>query len=326
MIRLVNRTPHAGMDAVMCALMNITQWKLRGHAVTRERLEEYLLRCEDLDHHTYYAVPAEPEWRRDGNLLSWGSPIAAPIPENRTARAVLHDSETGEEAPTLILLHALMSASDLGYRRIATRFNRRGWNVLFPHLPNHYSRRPNGHANGSLTITSDLVRNAETLRQAVIELRQLIGWARRRGSRRIALLGTSYGAWVATLTLPLEETDFSILLQPVADVGHATFGSPASRVMARLLRRNGIDRSVLARHAHLSSPAARIPLTAVDRITVIGGTYDRLSPPHSLRNLCRAWGGARYLEVEQGHFGYGAMRAALEEAELFLDNPAVPAR
>jgi pimeloyl-ACP methyl ester carboxylesterase len=211
-----------------------------------------------------------------------------------------------------------MSANDFGYRRIAARFNQKGWNVLFPHLPHHYSRTPRDYANGALAISSDLIRNAETIRQAVIELRQLIGWARRRGSRRIALLGTSYGAWIAALTLSLEETDFTILLQPVADVGHATFGSPASRTMASLLRKNGIHREAIDRHAHLSSPDRLTPLTQPERIVVIGGKHDRLSPPDSLRALCSAWGGARYLEVDQGHFGYRAMNLALRETERFL--------
>lgn len=321
---MISRALHGGMDAIMCAMMNGAQWRLRGHAVTRDRLETYLGACAELDCRVYYGLPEETKsvpatvWQREGNHLSWSSPVPGEHLENNTARARIHETDASEKAPTLILIHALMSAHDFGYRRIAMRFNANGWNVLFPHLPYHYSRTPNGYANGSLTITSDIVRNAETLRQSVIELRQLIRWARRRGSKRVALLATSYGAWVAAIALSLEETDFSILLQPVADVGHATFGSPASRMMASLLRKNGIHRDSIDRHAHLSSPGNLRPLTAPDRLTVIGGKYDRLSPPDSLRALCQAWGGARYLEVNQGHFGYGAMRCALAEADRYL--------
>ena len=321
---MISRALHGVMDALMCAMMNGAQWRLRAHAVTRDRLESYLSQCDGLDHRSYYGLPEEKRttpatvWKREGNHLSWSSPVPGEHPESNTARARLFEAEPTGKAPTLILVHALMSANDFGYRRIAARFNRQGWNVLFPHLPYHYSRKPVGYANGSLTITSDLVRNAETLRQSVIELRQLIRWARRRGSERVALLATSYGAWVAAITLSLEETDFSILLQPVADVGHATFGSPASRMMASLLRKNGIGREAIARHAHLSSPHHLRPLTPPDRLIVIGGRHDRLSPPESLRALCNSWGGARYLEVNQGHFGYGVMRCALAEANRYL--------
>ena len=321
---MISRGTHAVMDGIMCTMMNMAQWKLRHHAVTRERLEEYLDACATLDHQNYYALPRdkenEPRWRRDGNILSWKSPISGIYPENNIARDKLYPAQNSQGAPTIILLHALMSANDFGYRRIATRFNKKGWNVLFPHLPYHYSRRPKGYANGALSITSDLVRNAEGLRQSVIELRQLIEWTRQRGSQRIALLATSYGAWVAALTLSQEMTDFTILLQPVADVTHAIFGSPASLMMAGLLKKNGIYRDSIVRHAHLSSPLHMIPLTPPGRITVIGGKHDRLSPSESLDSLCAAWGGARYREVTQGHFGYDAMRCAIAEADLFLDD------
>ena len=326
---LINRTAHAGMDAIMCVMMNTAQWRLRHHAVTSDCLEEYLLECQGLDYRSYYATPEEnrsltaPDWRRDGHLLSWKSPLPGIHPENNTVSAHLFEPappNVSHGAPTIILLHALMSASDYGYRRIAKRFKQQGWNVLFPHLPYHYSRTPRGYANGALTITSDLIRNAETLRQSVIELRQLIAWSRQRGSRRIALLATSYGAWVASLALSLEKTDFSILLQPVADVKHATFGSPASHMMAGYLKRNGVHPEALDRHAHLSSPARMTPLTPPNRITIIGGKYDRLSPSESLKDLCDSWGGARYLEVDQGHFGYDAMNCALQESEKYMNS------
>ena len=313
------------MDSIMCAMMNAIQWHLRRGAVTREQLERYLDDCSKLDRSSYYALPCESgestdsKWHRQSNQLTWKSPRQGPHPENNTAQAVIYETDKIRDAPSLILLHSLMSASAIGYRRIAERFNARGWRVIFPHLPYHYSRRPRGHANGSLTITSNLIGNAESLRQSVVELRQLIGWSRRNGSERVAILGTSYGAWVGAITLSLEQTDFSILLQPVTDVGHATFASPASTVMASLLRKNGILREHLDRHAHLSSPLHARPLTAPDRITIIAGTYDRLSPPDTLKTLCKNWGGARYREVAQGHFGYLAMGAALEESELFLD-------
>ncbi len=72
------------------------------------------------------------------------------------------------------MLHALMSASDAGYRQWARRFNSLGWNAAFVHLPFHYSRRPRGHLNGELCCTADLVLTGDTVRQAVVEIRQLL--------------------------------------------------------------------------------------------------------------------------------------------------------
>ena len=36
------RSTAAAMDAVMCAMMNRLQWRLRGEASTREKFEAYL--------------------------------------------------------------------------------------------------------------------------------------------------------------------------------------------------------------------------------------------------------------------------------------------
>jgi pimeloyl-ACP methyl ester carboxylesterase len=322
------------MDGIMCAMMNTLQWRLRHHAIDRSHLEEYLDQCASLDRESYYALPIQGRggedafWRREGNSLSWSSPLQGIHPENNVACAQLYETsdsmaDDSGETPTIILLHALMSVNDYGYRRIATHFNKRGWNVLFPHLPYHYSRRLPGYPNGAFTITANLVRNAETLRQSVIELRQLIGWARRRGSQRIALLGTSYGAWVAALTLSLEMTDFTVLLQPVANIRHITFESPASAMMAGLLKKNGIEPHSIARHFHLVEPLRLTPMTPAGRIRVIGGKHDRISPSEHLLTLCKAWGGVRYVEVPQGHFGYHAMNRALKEADGFLEEKEV---
>ena len=69
-------------------------------------------------------------------------------------------------APTVLMLHALASASDKGYRLWARRFNAAGWNACFVHLPYHYSRVPPGYHNGELAITPDLVRTAQGFARA----------------------------------------------------------------------------------------------------------------------------------------------------------------
>src|SRR4029077_11935572 len=116
----------------------------------------------------------------------------------------------GWSAPTGIFLHALMSASDLGYRETARRFNQNGWNAIFPHLPFHYSRVQGGHFNGVLALTANLPRHAETLRQAVKEMRRVTGYWRDLGCRRFGIIGTSYGGWIGAL-LSFVEGDFEFI-------------------------------------------------------------------------------------------------------------------
>ncbi len=308
------------MDAAMCALMNHMQWRLRHDTCTREEFEAYLAAGESLSPASYFAFPPAviaPE--REGSspiVLSWPSPLTSGFAENDTARALWFVGPGGPAAPTAIVLHALMSASDSGYRRLAGWFHARGWNMLFPHLPFHYSRTPRGHRNGALAITAHLPRNAEGLRQGVTELRQLLAFLRGQGAREFGLLGTSYGGWTASL-LSFVEPDFRFLalIQPIIDLEHAIWENPAAGSIRRILRAKGITAGQTHRHAHLTSPLHGEPLTSGDCITLIGGRYDTVAPPAGLRALADVWTGATYVEVAQGHFGY----AALEEAKRRIE-------
>jgi hypothetical protein len=92
--------------------------------------------------------------------------------------------------------------------------------------------------------------------------------------------------------------------------------------MSRLLKNNHIQTDLIARHAHLTSPLHLTPLTNPQRITIIGGKHDRIYPSRHLKSLCSHWKTARYLEVNQGYFGYAAMRCALAIADGYLASPS----
>ena len=296
-------------DASTCALLNLAQWRHRSHASTREDLEAYLAGCEKLTRAEFYSAPSLEPVEESAGELAWRSPHASDFPDNDRASAWLQPCERGWSAPTVLILHALMSVNDIGYRRLATKFNELGWNAAFLHLPFHYERRPRGYLNGELAITANLVRNGEGLRQGVSEARQLMAWLRARGCREFGVFGTSYGAWTGALLASLEkDLSFLALLQPIADVEHAIWESPASTTLRLLLRRNGIDGTFSRRHAHLSSPMHGTPNTPPDRIVMAIGQYDRIAPPDRVEALADAWGGARVVTSPQGHFGYVAAR------------------
>jgi pimeloyl-ACP methyl ester carboxylesterase len=212
-------------------------------------------------------------------------------------------------SPAVLLLHALMSASDAGYRRLASRWNARGWTVVFPHLPFHYSRTPLGTWNGELAITADLVRNAEGVRQAVMEMRQLMAWLRSGGTREFGLVGTSYGGWTGALLASVEaDWRFVALVQPIVNMDKAVWESPGSAVLRRELRRLGHSRGGTEWFDHLGSPLHSPLACEAGRIVVTAGLHDRVSPMADLEAAAGVWGGCELLHAEQGHFGYAALR------------------
>ncbi len=324
MKRLVERTASWGMDGAMCGMMNALQWRRRADSCTRKALEDYLDAFSPMSREEFYRMPPATRPRQHNGWIEWDTPLPSGFPENDRARVRFYPAAR-KDAPVLLLLHALMSASDVGYRRIAATFNKRGWSVAFPHLPYHYSRTPKKTLNGELAITSDLVRNAEGLRQAVVELRQLMALLRTRGSREFAIIGTSYGGWTGALLSFLEhDFRFIALVQPIVNVEKAIWENPGASSMRRSLRSLGHVQNQIVRHNHLISPLHGIPLCDAKSIVVTAGLYDRVSPPEDLEILTSRWKGAKLLRVRQGHFGYRALRETLQAVEPFIDrHPAV---
>jgi pimeloyl-ACP methyl ester carboxylesterase len=308
-------------DHLMCSLMNRLQWKLRHLACTEEELDHYLTSCEAMTREEFFSIPGPPKEMNieRGKILSWPTPQPSGYPENDVARAEVFWGPNGKDAPTVFLLHALMSAHSGGYRMLALKFNKLGWNAVFPHLPYHYSRVPRGHRNGFLAVTANHIRNSEGMRQAVREVRQLKAWFASMGVREFGLIGTSYGGWAGALTSFLEDSwRFLGLVQPIANVDRAIWDNPAAASIRRILMEQGIGRNAAWRHRHLTSPMEGSPCLRSDHIVLCSGIYDKVSPPFDLEQLRQRWGGVHIVEVHQGHFGFRSFPATLAALEPML--------
>jgi len=298
-----------GIDAFLCASINFlhTRHRLNGHS--RDEMERYVGECERLNAQEYYASPHDNNLvealKKGRATIEWRSPVETQFAVNNIARAEFFPSESGRRAPTVLILHALMSTSPVGYRRCAEHFNELGWNACFLQLPYHYSRVPRGYWNGELAITCDLIRNAEGLRQGVTELRQMMSALRERGSGEFGVLATSYGGWIGALLAMVErDLRFAALMAPIVNIEHAIWESPAARSIRRELRDANIEPSLVARHFHLSSPIHNVPLCDSARVLFVAGEFDSIAPLEQLETIQQKWRGSELLHVRQGHFGY----------------------
>jgi len=331
-MRLLRRQLARTLDFVMCALMNRIQRRhcLDGHS--RAALEAYLHDCESLTPAQFFAAPPldpQPESEPGTALpvLCWDTPRPSGYPANDRAHALLFLPHPG--APTILMLHALASTSDKGYRLWTRRFNAAGWNACFVHLPYHYSRIPPGCRNGELAITPDLVRTAQGLRQGVTELRQLMAWLRAQGTREFGLWATSYGGWIGALLLGVEpDFRFAVLQAPIVNVDHAIWESPAGRHLRSELARCGITPSLVQRHRHLTFPTSVQPLCGPDRVLFAAGIWDQISRGYDIAALHRRWAGSALISVEQGHFGFRMAEACFRHLveRGHIDGPLVLAQ
>jgi 1-acyl-sn-glycerol-3-phosphate acyltransferase len=298
-----------GIDAFLCASINVLHARHRLNGRSREEMERYVEECERLTADQYYASPHDDNLAEAlGNghrTITWRSPLETQFPANNIAHADFFPSERVRSAPTVFILHALMSTSPIGYRRCAEHFNELGWNACFIQLPYHYSRVPRGYWNGELAITCNLIRNAEGLRQGVMELRQLMSALRERGSGEFGVLAMSYGGWIGALLAMVErDLRFAALMAPIVNIEHAIWESPAARSIRRELRGANIEPSLVARHFHLSSPIHNLPLCDASRVLFVAGEFDSIAPLQQLETIQQKWHGSELLRIRQGHFGY----------------------
>lgn len=308
----LQRLASGTIDSLICGSLNLLHTRHRLNGRSREEMVRYVAECERLAPQEYYAAPYESNLAKtlvNGHAtMTWNSPIRTHFAANNIAHAEFFQCAKGIRAPTVLLLHALMSTSRAGHRRWAERFNELGWNACFLHLPYHFSRVPRGYWNGELAITCDLIRNAEGLRQGVMELRQLMCALRERGCREFGVLATSYGGWIGAL-LTLVESDFRFvaLMSPIVNVEHAIWQSPAARRIRRELRQVSIEPSLVARHFHLSSPLHTQPLCDPARVVFVTGEFDLIAPAGEIETIQQKWRGSELLRVQQGHFGHRMM-------------------
>lgn len=132
-------------------------------------------------------------------------------------------------------------------------------------------------------------------------------------------MGTSYGGWTASLLSFVEpEFRFITLIQPIVDTEHAIWDNPVSVSIRRILTMEGIERGASLRHSHLSSPLHGRPHASAERVLIVGGAYDTVTPSTGLRLLSDAWTGSQFIEVRQGHFGHAALREVKRRLEPIL--------
>jgi 1-acyl-sn-glycerol-3-phosphate acyltransferase len=312
----LQRLASGTIDSLICRSLNLLHTRHRLNGRGREEMVRYVAECERLTPQEYYAAPYEPNLAKtlaNGHAtMAWNSPIRTHFAANNIAHAEFFQCAQGIRAPTVLLLHALMSTSRAGHRRCAERFNELGWNACFLHLPYHFSRVPRGYWNGELAITCDLIRNAEGLRQGIMELRQLMSALREHGCREFGVLATSYGGWIGAL-LALVESDFRFvaLMSPIVNVEHAIWQSPAARRIRRELLQANIEPSLVARHFHLSSPLHTQPLCDPACVLFVTGEFDSIAPAGEIEAIQQKWRGSELLRVQQGHFGHRMMRETI---------------
>lgn len=315
MIRAAHAAWSGLTDGAAFGFINALQLLGRGGRHDAAAFEAYVERWEGRTMEEYFAIPegtkALPGFPNEAGAVEFSSAVETGVEENDRVHLDVWPGPQGWDSPAMILLHGLMSVSDVGYRLWARHLNRLGWTALFFHLPYHYNRRMHGTLSGEVCLSSNLIRSGEACRQGVVDLRRVCQELRRRGAPEVGCWATSYGGWLASLLCVVEEgLSTAWLIEPLVDIEHSIWNSPATRTLRWQLGRRGIQPELLARHMPLVCPTHHVPKTPAERILLVAGAFDSITPVASMKKLCARWPGSHYAELLQGHVGYQLMPAS----------------
>lgn len=231
----------------------------------------------------------------------FASPIATPWPENNFVSGRLYPARhlrAGGEGrgPAVILLHGWNG--EQGYRYLfpllARRFRWMGMTAAMIELPYHGGRKPR---SGGLRnfLSGDIAHMMAATRQAIADIRAMIGWLQTEGYGPIALWGVSLGAWLGGLVACVEDRlQAAVLLTPVPNLEEAI----ENLAFCRHIRASMEGRNISAAELNLS---AHRPRLAPENILIVQSLYDLFASPESVEELWRSWGRPEIWRVKHGH-------------------------
>ena len=124
--------------------------------------------------------------------------------------------------------------------------------------------------------------------------------------KRQALLGLSLGGHVGSLALGAHPDRFGagVFLLAAAGIAKTLFEANGitDGIRARLTTR-GVTAREAAELLDAIDPARHARPDLADRILLVAGTTDPVTPRARVEDLARAWGDARVLWFEGGHYG-----------------------
>ncbi|NLI99424.1 hypothetical protein GX441_12325 [bacterium] len=192
------------------------------------------------------------------------------------------------KAPSVVIFSGWLE-TETDYSRLAHKMGLAGRNFWAMDLPYHARRTPQGTKSGELSITGDIVRTLNMIRQAVIDARVLVKTIKELGSDDIAVIGFSLGAWVGSL-LALCEPSIArlILATPIVRPDRLLVSSPLFNSL-----RNGVAEeqslSLFEDLGHLFIPYKSQPVIDRKKVHLLGSIDDPLAPPGDVDELASSW-------------------------------------
>lgn len=172
---------------------------------------------------------------------------------------------------------------------------RLGLDVVLVQLPFHGERAPRQspkgpQRSGALFPSAHVVRTNEAFGQAIHDLRALALHLEAHGAPAIGAMGMSLGGYTTALWASLDDAlAFAIPIIPAVSMSALMWRHGKASPSRRNAERMGISQDLLDRVFEVHSPLTRRARLPTERLLIIAGEGDRITPPDQARALWEHW-------------------------------------
>ncbi|MFH1022929.1 MAG: alpha/beta fold hydrolase [Planctomycetota bacterium] len=246
-----------------------------------------------------------PPGRNNEREFAFPSPAPCGNSANDIARGRHYPFHGRARRASVVLLHGWLDPS-YGYTgRLARHLARAGHDVFLLQLPWHMDRKVPGLRSGENALTADLPRSLLTLRQAVADVRALLGTILDRDGGRTGVIGVSFGGWMTALVACAEtRLAFAVMAIPALHPTRIVWEEPLGETLRRDLAAAGLDRNRTAPWLDGADPARLAPRIAPERIGLILARHDQFIPLAEGRRLVETWNVPHVVILPEGHISF----------------------
>lgn len=198
---------------------------------------------------------------------------------------------------------------------------KRNYDFYYFNLPYHYERKPNNNYNGELTISANVERTIDSIRQAVIDLRSLIKYFKKQ-DKKVILLGISLGGLITNLACVVEKNiDLLISHFYANNLAEIIWNTYTGKYIKRDFLANNFLFNQLDNSWKIIKPSEYQPVINKNKILLLNGIYDHFIIPKDTDVLWESWGKPRRILYKCGHSGIVLYKKKiLKDILLFIND------
>lgn len=235
--------------------------------------------------------------------LQFPSPLQSAVAENNTVHAEYYRPHGDGPFPGVIVLDITGGDQTLS-RVMARHLAQKKIAALFVQMAYYGPRRPKG--SSARLLSPDVEHTLEAVRQTVLDLRRATAWLESRreiDKRRLGIMGTSLGSFVAALTAEVEPK----LSRVCVVLGGGGFidgyyDHPQVAPFRKTWESLGGTKELLTKTLAPVDPLTLAENLKDRKVLIVAARNDEIVPPRMAEALWRASGRQQILWLNAGHF------------------------